>query len=72
MAISNRRLLSLDERDDLDAAIADLGAVIERQPQRVDPLLNRGIAYYQRNGAADGVMHRLGRLRREGLRAWQC
>ncbi len=52
-AYLGRALLSLDERDDLDAAIADLGAVIERQPQRVDPLLNRGIAYYQRNGEGD-------------------
>ncbi len=52
-AYLGRALLSLDERDDLDAAITDLSAVIERQPQRVDPLLNRGIAYYQRNGAGD-------------------
>ncbi|HQY90325.1 hypothetical protein [Caldilinea sp.] len=48
-----RALLSLDERADLDAAIADLSVVIERKPMRVDPLVNRGIAYYQRNGAGD-------------------
>jgi len=52
-AYLGRGLLSLDERDDLDAAIVDLSAVIERQPHRVDPLLNRGIAYYQRNGDGD-------------------
>ncbi|MCW5844493.1 MAG: helix-turn-helix domain-containing protein [Caldilinea sp.] len=52
-AYLGRALLSLDERDDLDAAVTDLSAVIERQPQRVDPLLNRGIAYYQRNGEGD-------------------
>ncbi len=52
-AYLGRALLSLDERDDLDAAVADLSAVIDRQPQRVDPLLNRGIAYYQRNGEGD-------------------
>ena len=49
-----RALLSLDERADLDAAIADLSTVIERKPARVDPLVNRGIAYYQRNGDGDG------------------
>jgi len=48
-----RALLSLDERADLDAAIADLSTVIERRPTRVDPLVNRGIAYYQRNGDGD-------------------
>lgn len=48
-----RALLSPEEGGDLDAAIADLTAVIERQPQRVDPLLNRGIAYYERRGAGD-------------------
>lgn len=48
-----RALLSLDERSDLDAAIADLSTVIERRPTRVDPLVNRGIAYYQRNGDGD-------------------
>lgn len=48
-----RALLSLDERADLDAAIADLSIVIERKPTRVDPLVNRGIAYYQRNDAGD-------------------
>jgi len=52
-AYLGRALLSLDEHDDLGAAINDLSAVMERQPQRVDPLLNRGIAYYQRNGAGD-------------------
>ncbi len=54
-AYLGRGLLSLDERDDLDAAVTDLSAVIDRQPQRVDPLLNRGIAYYQRNGDGDQV-----------------
>lgn len=53
-----RALLSLDERADLDAAIADLNIVIERRPTRVDPLVNRGIAYYQRNSDGD-----LGRAR---------
>lgn len=48
-----RALLSLDERVDLDAAVADLSTVIERKPARVDPLVNRGIAYYQRNGDGD-------------------
>jgi tetratricopeptide (TPR) repeat protein len=48
-----RALLSLDERADLDAAVADLSMVIERKPARVDPLVNRGIAYYQRNGEDD-------------------
>jgi tetratricopeptide (TPR) repeat protein/transcriptional regulator with XRE-family HTH domain len=48
-----RALLSLDERADLDAAVADLSMVIERKPARVDPLVNRGIAYYQRNGDDD-------------------
>ncbi len=51
-----RALLSpTDETGDLDAAIADLTGVIVRQPQRVDPLLNRGIAYYERNGAGDSA-----------------
>lgn len=48
-----RALLSLDERADLNAAIADLDIVIARRPQRIDPLLNRGIAYYQRNSESD-------------------
>jgi tetratricopeptide (TPR) repeat protein/transcriptional regulator with XRE-family HTH domain len=48
-----RALLSLDERADLDAAIADLDVVILRRPARIDPLINRGIAYYQRNSAGD-------------------
>jgi tetratricopeptide (TPR) repeat protein/transcriptional regulator with XRE-family HTH domain len=48
-----RALLSLDETADLDAAIADLSAVIEVLPRGVDPLLNRGIALYQRNGPGD-------------------
>ena len=48
-----RALLSLDERADLDAAIADLTAVVQRHPNRSDPLINRGIAYYQRNGDDD-------------------
>jgi tetratricopeptide (TPR) repeat protein len=59
-----RALLSLDERADLDAAIADLDVVIARRPQRVDPLLNRGIAYYQRNGE-----HDLGAARADFTRA---
>lgn len=52
-AYLGRALLSLEEDADLAAAIADLGAVISRQPARVDPLLNRGIAYYQRNDEGD-------------------
>lgn len=48
-ALLGRALLSLNERPDLDAAIADFDAVVRRYPNRVDPLLNRGIAYYQRN-----------------------
>lgn len=48
-ALLGRALLSLDERADLDAAIADFDVVIRRHPNRLDPLLNRGIAYYQRN-----------------------
>jgi tetratricopeptide (TPR) repeat protein len=48
-----RGLLSLDERADLDAAVTDLTEVVERQPQGVVPLLNRGIAYYQRRGKGD-------------------
>jgi tetratricopeptide (TPR) repeat protein/transcriptional regulator with XRE-family HTH domain len=48
-ALLGRALLSLDERADLDAAIVDFDAVIRRHPNRIDPLLNRGIAYYQRN-----------------------
>jgi tetratricopeptide (TPR) repeat protein/transcriptional regulator with XRE-family HTH domain len=48
-----RALLSLNERADLDAAITDLTLVIQRRPNRIDPLLNRGIAYYQRNDADD-------------------
>ena len=52
-AYLGRALLSTAEQADLDAAIADLSAVIARQPQRVDPLLNRGIAYYQRRGPDD-------------------
>ncbi|MCS6828133.1 MAG: helix-turn-helix domain-containing protein [Caldilinea sp.] len=48
-ALLGRALLSLDERADLDAAITDFDAVIRRYPNRIDPLLNRGIAYYQRN-----------------------
>ncbi len=52
-AYLGRGLLSMDEAADLDAAIADLSAVVDRQPMRTDPLINRGIAYYQRNGAGD-------------------
>jgi tetratricopeptide (TPR) repeat protein/transcriptional regulator with XRE-family HTH domain len=48
-ALLGRALLSLNEQPDLDAAIADFNAVVRRYPNRVDPLLNRGIAYYQRN-----------------------
>ena len=48
-----RGLLSLDESADLDAAITDLSAVVKRLPMGVDPLLNRGIAYYQRRGQDD-------------------
>lgn len=48
-----RALLSIDERADLDAAIADLTHVIQRRPNRIDPLLNRGIAFYQRNTPGD-------------------
>jgi len=48
-----RGLLSLEERADLDAAIEDLNAVVKRQPEGVLPLLNRGIAYYQRRGEGD-------------------
>jgi tetratricopeptide (TPR) repeat protein len=50
-----RALLSQEDEADLAAAIADLSAVIERQPQRIDPLLNRGIAYYERNGPGDAA-----------------
>jgi tetratricopeptide (TPR) repeat protein len=48
-----RALLSLDEQADLDAAVADLGAVVEKQPRSVDALLNLGIALYQRNKPGD-------------------
>jgi tetratricopeptide (TPR) repeat protein len=48
-----RALLSLAERADLDAAIADLSAVVQKQPRGVDPRLNLGIALYQRNAAGD-------------------
>ena len=48
-----RGLLSPDERADLDAAIADLSTAVERQPKGVLPLLNRGIAYYQRRDEGD-------------------
>ena len=50
-----RALLSLEDKADLDAAVDDLTLVIGRQPQRVDPLLNRGIAYYERNGPGDAA-----------------
>ena len=52
-ALLGRALLSLNEQPDLDAAIADFNAVVRRYPNRVDPLLNRGIAYYQRNDSED-------------------
>ncbi len=48
-----RGLLSPDEGADLDAAIADLTTVVKRQPLGVLPLLNRGIALYQRRGEGD-------------------
>ena len=48
-----RGLLSPDERADLDAAVTDLTEVVARQPQGVVPLLNRGIAYYQRRAEGD-------------------
>jgi tetratricopeptide (TPR) repeat protein len=48
-----RALLSLDEDVDLAAAIADLSAVVQKQPRGVDPLLNLGIAHYQRNEPGD-------------------
>lgn len=48
-----RGLLSPDERADLDAAVADLSTVVKRQPEGVLPLLNRGIAYYQRRDEGD-------------------
>jgi tetratricopeptide (TPR) repeat protein len=48
-----RALLSLEEKADLDAAIADLSAVVAKQPRSLDPLLNLGIALYQRNGEGD-------------------
>ena len=48
-----RGLLSADEQTDLDAAVADLTEVVVRQPKRVVPLLNRGIAYYQRREEGD-------------------
>ena len=50
-----RGLLSPDERADLDAAIADLSTVVKRQPKGVLPLLNRGIAYYQRREEGDAA-----------------
>ena len=48
-----RGLLSVDEQTDLDAAVADLTEVVARQPKGVVPLLNRGIAYYQRRNEGD-------------------
>jgi tetratricopeptide (TPR) repeat protein len=48
-----RGLLSPDERADLDAAVTDLTEVVARQPQGVVPLLNRGIAFYQRRAEGD-------------------
>ncbi|MFN8464791.1 MAG: tetratricopeptide repeat protein [Caldilineaceae bacterium] len=48
-----RGLLSPDERADLDAAVTDLTEVVARQPKGVVPLLNRGIAYYQRRAEGD-------------------
>jgi tetratricopeptide (TPR) repeat protein len=54
-ALLGRALLSLEEAADLDAAIADLSAVIDLLPRNSAPLINRGIAYYQRNGAGDAA-----------------
>jgi tetratricopeptide (TPR) repeat protein/transcriptional regulator with XRE-family HTH domain len=54
-ALLGRALLSLEEAADLDAAIADLSAVIDLLPRNSAPLINRGIAYYQRNDAGDAV-----------------
>jgi tetratricopeptide (TPR) repeat protein len=54
-AYLGRALLSLEEDADLAAAIADLSVVIAQQPTRIDPLLNRGIAYYQRNDEGDAA-----------------
>jgi tetratricopeptide (TPR) repeat protein len=48
-----RALLSLEEEADLEAAIADLTTVLQRQPRSVDALINRGIAYYQRRSGGD-------------------
>ncbi|MBW7883623.1 MAG: tetratricopeptide repeat protein [Caldilineaceae bacterium] len=50
-----RALLSPVEQPDLDAAIADLSQVITAFPRRVDPRINRGIAYYQRNLEGDAA-----------------
>lgn len=52
-ALLGRALLSIDEAADLDAAIADLSAVVALLPDNPAPLINRGIAYYQRNGDGD-------------------
>lgn len=52
-ALLGRALLSLEEDADLAAAIEDLSAVIALAPRNPAPLINRGIAYYQRNGEGD-------------------
>lgn len=52
-ALLGRALLSEDEDADLAAAIADLSAVVDLLPRDPAPLINRGIAYYQRNGPGD-------------------
>jgi tetratricopeptide (TPR) repeat protein len=54
-ALLGRALLSLEEAADLEAAIADLSAVVDLLPRNPAPLINRGIAYYQRNGEGDAA-----------------
>lgn len=48
-----QRYYSGGEPDLLDAAIADFGWVLEREPAFSDAFLNRGIAYYERNQPGD-------------------
>lgn len=52
-ALLGRALLSEDEDADLAAAIADLSTVADLLPRTPAPLINRGIAYYQRNDPGD-------------------
>jgi tetratricopeptide (TPR) repeat protein/transcriptional regulator with XRE-family HTH domain len=54
-ALLGRALLSLEEAADLEAAIADLSAVVDLLPRNPAPLINRGIAYYQRNDEGDAA-----------------